>query len=542
MKHERALRALLLVAYALVFSGMFPLWELATDDGKTLMTAENYLRSPEFLGPSTSLKVLHPPYVYLFHAFFLAWGSLAWLQAGIVAAHLASHWLLIGLGRGLFSTRVAYAASLLAFTSPNFLFLYHQRFWEPVLLPLLTMLALTALLRYRREGKGSCLLLSVAAITLASGAHFAALCLLAFPALAVAARGGGRELRPLVGFGCVALALLALFPVALHLGQLHPWRLGAFGLFLAAGLALAWKAPRWAREETVLRFGLPAALLGAALYLVLNPFYTPLRTLLHLLDPYGNEAFSYNGHPAAWQWWWLVPLPVLWGAFHLARQRDPAQRLFACWVSLPLLPIFVFAPWALQVPGHWLSFLFPAAWLACMQGLFGLPWGRLGRAGAAAPVLLAAGLVAVQAHQAAGVRSHLESTGGIGMHTASLGAKVEVIERIFRESGAPSVSLLVNPWRKPWEIDLYGWAFLLRRQERLGGGEGKLSRSYYIHQPLAGFYAEGLADQLHDQPGFREERIGPVVLYSTDRLVESAGLRVPRRMGVIVEELRGPSR
>lgn len=534
MKYEKALRVLLLAVYGAVFFRMFPLWELATDDGKVLMTAENFLRSPELFGPTSSLGVLHPPYVYLYHSlFFLISGSHFWVQAGITAAHLASHWLLIGVGQRLYGACVAYLASLLFFTSPNFLFLYHQRFWEPVLLPLLSMMALAALLRYHRTGEASAFLLCVGSITLASGAHFSSLCLFGLPALALAVRGG---VGPAAGALALALVFLAFAPVLAALTW-QPLLVALLVAALLAGASLAWRAPGWLNEGNALALGVPVLLAACAIIPLLVPVLDPVRALIRLLNPAGNDAFIYNASSSLWGPGPMVFFPAMLLAYLLRRPSGVEQKLFACWIILPLLPVFAFSAWRGVTPSHWLLLVFPAAWLAAARGLFGFA-ERFGRSGAVVSLLAAFFLVAAQAARSFELAAHQQESGGIGIHTANLAVKEEVVARIFREPGSPHVALLVNPWRRLWEVDLYGWAYLLRRQETARGNPGGPARGYYIHEPGAGFFQEEFVDDLRDQPGFREERIGPVVLYSTDKPVESAGLRVPRQLGLHFEQFR----
>lgn len=541
-RREEALRALLLLVYAGLLWRMFPLWELATDDGKTLMAAEDLLRAPAFFGPTSSVGVLHPPYIYLYQAAFLGiFGSLAWVQAGITLGHLASHWLLIGLGKRMFSTPVAYAASLLAFTSPNFLFLYHQRFWEPVLLPPLTMLALLSLLRFRREGKAAFLALSLAAIILASGAHFTSLCFLLIAGLAVAARGGGKSLSARAGLGCLALLFLALFPI-LH--DLFLERPPLFALLLAAtlaGAALVWRAPKWLEEKNALLVGLSALCLCLLVYLVRAPKSDPATALVKLLDPLGGEAYRYHGLMASVPQWALFLFPLLLIVFLVSQLRGrlmPECRLFIAWLCLGYLPIFAFAPISVTLPGHWLGFLFPALWLACAQGLFGFPWRKLGRMAAIAPFVIAGALIVVQAQRSLTLRAHVEATGGIGMHSANLSVKEAVVAKIFRDSPSPELRLLVNPWHHLWELDLYGWAYLMRRARREFPAAGAPKRAFYIYEPFTGVFDVSLVKELKEEPGSREEAVGPVMLYSTERVLERSGLRVPERLQVTIHELR----
>lgn len=542
IRREEALRALLLLAYGLLFWRTFPLWGLATDDGKTLMAAEDILRAPAFFGPTSSLGVPHPPYVYLYQAVFLGvFGSIAWVQAGLTLAHLASHWLLIGLGKRMFSTPVAYTASLLAFTSPNFLFLYNQRFWEPVLLPPLTMLALIALLRFRREGRAAFLALSLAAIVLASGAHFTSLCFLLLAGLAFASRGGGKAIGARAGSACLALLLLALFPIFHDLFLEKP---PLFALLLAAtlgGAALVWRAPKWLEEKNALRLGLPALGLCLLVYLLRAPKSDPAVALGELLDPVGRVAYQYHGLIASAPAWWLLLFPSLLIVFLVSQLRGklmPEGRLFIAWLCLGYLPIFAFAPLSVTLPGHWLGFLFPALWLACAQGLFGLPWRKLGRAAGVAPFVIAGVLVLVQAQRSLTLRAHVEASGGIGMHTANLSVKEEVVAKIFRASPAPALRLLVNPWHHLWELDLYGWGYLLRRARREFPAVGGPGKTFYIYEPFTGVFDISLVQEVKEEPGYLEEPLGPVMIYSTARALESSGLRVPERLNVTINELR----
>lgn len=531
---EALLRLALLGVYALLSCFLLREWELKSDDGRTLAAAWRAFTEPFFWGPRSSVGAWHLPFVYYYQGLFLkVSGSILGVQAGILLSQLAAHWLLIGVGRRLFSWKVGYLASLFAFTNPAFLLL-GLRFWEPVLLPFFTMLALDRLLAFLPGRKWSHLLIALFSLACAVSAHLNAILLLPVFALVLAGTMPKEEWtlsKAAALAGAAALCLLPFVEWGLTRGKF--FELAALIILTGAFFYLA-----LARFPMRLKLGL-SALTGAVLlfslllvYGGLRPMANPVREYLTVLDFFGAHAFQYTRRVSLAPSWnlLLAGLPVLLFFFVVLNQRKKlsAERLvFFLWITVPFVFLLLGAFFFSLFYQHWLAFLFPAAWIAVAAALTGVlslvkpPMTR-----SALECLVLFSLLALQGIHSVELVKHMKSSGGIGQRMADLGTKLDVMNRIFQASAKPVIVVVANPYLFWWDFDFDAWRFLAGWHAREKNSLGpQAERHFYIYQPEGIQPQAQLLDAFAEVPEVKKEQVGPVTLFSSEGLVSGAGAK-----------------
>jgi hypothetical protein len=249
-----------------------------------------------------------------------------------------------------------------------------------------------------------------------------------------------------------------------------------------------------------------------------------------LLSPFRSEVAPRIGLAPRAGAWTLLPETLLLAVFFARvavspRGAEGPRRLLFWWLGVPLLGLWAEGFWFGNFHPHWAAFLLPVAWLACADSLF---WFA-GLMPARRPVLagLCALLLAVHGAQSLRLERHVRETGGEGAHLPSVGTKEAVMARISESPGMPSLYEVVIPYGKPWYVDVGGWNYL--REAYLRGewrGRASPGKFFYLYAENGVAAEPALLPALRAVPGVKEERIGSVVLFTSDTPIEGGGVRV----------------
>lgn len=525
-----------MLAYAVLSVRLFPYWEFTTDDARTLLSAERSLRELYYWGSNSSVGVLHPPYVYYLWGFFLRiHHSLFTLQCGILLSLLLAHWILIAELKRVFSARVAYFSSVLAFVHPLSLIFFQQRFWEPACLPLFTVASLAAALRFTSTSRPIWLVAAVFGIAVAMSGHLNAFfflpgCLLLFW---LRGRDGGWT------FAWLALLALGVFLCFLPMLVWLPGK--TFARFclapaIPAGLLLvvAHRFPRWRSLSflgpvTVGALAVVAAWMGRG-----GKFFGTLSAMADLLASFGGYLPDRLGHAELSLPWWRFLPEVFFFTLFLARGfwrfRDltPEKRVFLLWVSLPVFFVLIESTYFSLWFTHWVTFLVPAVFVGCAEAVDEVVGGIAGGRKGAAAIAMAA-LLCVPAWRSAELVRVLAEGGGEGHHLPTLAVREAVLARVASGPQPVRLSVMIFPYARGWNHDYSAWQYLWERAQPASWStaKGEPQKFYYVHENYPMETRQDLLKAILRAPGVTEERIGPVRLFASPRAVDGAGFRIP---------------
>lgn len=470
-KMEPWARALLLSLYFCLSLLLLKQWELTTDDGDALTLAGQ--SSLFFQGLPSSTGLVRGPAVYYIYALLLrSFRSLWLLQAGILLLQLAAHSLLIQILKNLGRTALGYASSLLFFFSPTFLVIYAGKFWEPALLPFASIAALFCLLKFDQTRRPSFFAGALMALLLATSAHPSSLAFLPIAGFLFWRRREAVSLHWRLTLG--ALTAILLFP---YLSWLSAPRADAIRLSLAR---------------------LPA----------------PLYHLAAMLEnAYAAERI---GLPPVWTGIWIPSFLLLLVFFYRVAKGRSLNWMLGAWLGVPLLLLCLASLFFPQFPFQWNLILFPLVWVAILDAAM-----ERSRALAAVAFALFLGLALFGSFRQI---QFLRESGGIGMHGASYGTKLAVLEKIYRKSTHPSVVMVAYPFRGLWWYHSGGWQFLQRRvRERFPTNPYSPERFFYIYEP-SGPDEEAIRARLEKEKGLSSWQEKSVTVFEGKTYLDGVGI------------------
>jgi hypothetical protein len=246
------------------------------------------------------------------------------------------------------------------------------------------------------------------------------------------------------------------------------------------------------------------------------------------LGPYVPNSVGIASQGSGWKFL-LEGIPflafVVGGAFTYRRMSEE-RKIFYLWILVPLIGLLA-EGYRVPFISHWSLILLPAIWLAVAGGAveLGRPIPSPG-ARKVAGLFFALLILAPQAFTAWRLERHLRATGGQGMHMATLGTKLKVLERISEAGGDPEIRSMVYPYDNLWWDDRGGWHFLVNhyRRTRWAGRGGGAKKYFYIYQEGGPCPQPYLKESLKADPSIREERIGSLTLFTGLKPIPDAGV------------------
>ncbi len=456
-------------------------WEFSNDDTLAMLFSRQMIDGPRsWFGIQSSMGIPHTSLVYSIYAIFLwLYPKIVSLQVCVIYFLLIAHGTLMKTADQILGKYFSYLCSLCFFFSPVFALFYFQRFWEPAILPALTILAFYSLLQYLNEGKALKLWLCVAAISIAISCHLLS-AILYVPIGIILWFFQPRKLPPLALALIVSTALLGLSPWIHWLYSSHP-----LALLLPLLFPFLFFFKRIQLSKQILAALAAIVLLGTLLAFGYRGFlgaFSVLRDLISANSVYLPRHVGWISFSEGTEWFYPETLLLLLYCFRSAKNYAKLsinEKCLLIWIAGSIFPFFLACASLKLISHQWAIFIFPVVWIGIMK-----PISELYYAGKREYRILAIALIAVLILPAIfntnRWEQRLKTEDGTGWHAASLGVKEKIIATIWSQSNRPLVFLASD--RGADIHDFHAWSFLNGQAAEIAPGTTENQNSFWYIQ------------------------------------------------------------